>query len=81
MASHFERSGVELALISALRPTLEVEIKRLGYIKAAHRLELASMGVKSLIWHNTWSIERSLRVLEMIGLPVKTTLRDAIETI
>lgn len=74
-----EPALVEYQLAQILRLMLISEIARLGEVEAAERLDLAVPGVRALLWYSEWPIERSLRVLESIGLPVVATLRVAVD--
>ena len=78
MSKLLDPSPTEVKLAKILRPVLEAEIKRLGPDEAAKRLDLATVGVKALLWHNEWSIARTFRVLDLLGLPAKQTLLEAI---
>lgn len=61
-------SDRERHLAERLRTLAVREIKQIGEERAAEKLKIAATGVRSLLWHEDWSIETAFRVADALDL-------------
>jgi hypothetical protein len=77
-----QQSVLEKSLLKVIWPQIKTEIERIGYEAAALRLDVAVPGVKTLLWATVnLRLERTLTILELLGMPAKQILQDALDSL
>lgn len=59
---------IEVRLAAHLRKSCVTWIEAFGDAAAGERLNLAEVGVRTLVWYPVWELEKSLRVASALGL-------------
>lgn len=72
-------SDRERHLAQRLRVLAVREIDRVGEESAARALKIAPTGVRSLLWHQDWSIETAFRVADALDLEPVRAWQGALE--
>lgn len=72
-------SDRERHLAERLRVLAVREIETIGVERAAQALEIAPTGVRSLLWHQEWSIETAFRIADALDLEPVRSWQGALE--